>query len=65
MTKYMTHSPPSVATVKYLGPFGPPNSPPMLLFRRINSTIIAITAPEQNRVTENAKLEGIQRIRVQ
>lgn len=37
---------------------GPPNSPPPIdLLRRINRISIAITASEQNSVTENAKLK--------
>lgn len=41
----------------YLTTFGPPNSPPMALLRRINRIKIATQASEQNSVTENARLK--------
>lgn len=41
----------------YLGTGGPPNSPPIDLFRRKSKIRITKAASEQNSVTENAKLK--------
>lgn len=41
----------------YLTTFGPPNSPPIDLLRRINKIAMATHASEQNKVTENARLQ--------
>lgn len=54
----MNHKPKSADAVMYLAHGGPPSSPPMDLFLRIIRMMIAITASEQNSVTEKAKLEG-------
>lgn len=48
-----------MADVAYLGPVGPPSSPPILLLRRANKIAIAISASARNRDSENAKLKNI------
>lgn len=54
--RYRTQRPNITADVKYLSPFGPPNSPPTALHRRTIMMVNAMMAPLRNMVTEKAKL---------
>jgi hypothetical protein len=44
--------------VKILYFMGPPNSPPIIEVRLIIIIVTAMSAKQQNKVTENAKLPG-------
>lgn len=53
----MSHNDTKAHAVMYFGIGGPPSSPPIALHLRTKRIKMAITASEQNSVTENARLK--------